>query len=920
MSSRRTQRPGSFALVVLLALAGAPTSAADDEVDYARDIRPLFAEHCTLCHGPDDAGRQADLQLDDPTSLAGVVEPGSPDASALYLRVSAGNARLRMPPARHGEALAPEQIDLLRRWIEQGASWAPHWAYAPFRDVAPPTRPEAHPIDRFVNARLEEEGLRPSPPADRATLIRRLSLDLLGMVPTPEETSAFESDTRDDAVERLVDRLLASPHYAERWARHWLDLARYADSNGFTIDGRRSMWPYRDWVIRAIADDQPFDQFTVEQLAGDLLPSPSNAQLVATGFHRNTQINQEGGAKDEENRINAVLDRANTTGSVWLGTTLGCAQCHTHKYDPISHVDYYRMVAFFDQTADGGVSTGPFVEVTNEETAPLLERFQTERARLEEELAAAEQEAGQGWIAWRPEVALASEGPELRLLADASIRSVAHNPQTSVYDLEGPAPQTDIAALRIEALPHLELRELGPGRARSGGFVVSSTRLLARPAGTDEPFEEVRLAPMGPWEVLAPGGQPHVTVLPLAEPLRERELDLHLEIVQEHGTRHVLGRFRVSFASDLGTASSGAPTDRWRRAWRTFVDHEATRPDLPTSLILQPQMPPRTTHLLRRGDFRDPGQIVQPGVPRALDAVTSEAARPGTEPKTRLDLARWLTHRDNALVHRVTVNRWWQRFFGLGIVETENDFGTRGALPSHPDLLEWLAAQLPARGFSMKQIHRLIVTSDTYQRSSAMRGDLLARDPRNRLLARQTRPRLDAEALRDSALRASGLLSAKVGGPPVQPPQPDGVFRFTQTNKRWDADEGADRYRRTLYTRLWRSSPYPFLTTFDAPQPNVTCTRRVPSSTPLQALTLANDPMVLELAGGLGRRLQRQDVSDEKRIDTAWRLTLGRSPRAEEMSIALDYLERQREQGGEEQAWAAVARVLFNLDEFSHRN
>ena len=486
--------------------------------------------------------------------------------------------------------------------VEQDAAPPPHWAYAPFRAVDPPTVSEAswvvNSIDRFVLARLEGEGLTLSAPADRRTLIRRLSLDLVGMSPTLDELETFLADDRADAYERLVDRLLASPHYAERWARHWLDLARYADSNGYTIDGARSMWPYRDWVIQAITEGMPFDQFTIEQLAGDLLDNPTNAQVVATGFHRNTQINQEGGAKDEENRVNAVIDRTNTTGAIWLGSTLACAQCHTHKFDPLPHVEYYRMLAFFDQTQDGGVSVGPAVQVTDDTSAPRLERFESMRLRLGTQLDVAARAAAYGWTRWTPTVALASEGPELSIAADASIRSIAHNPQTSVYDLEGSVPGPGIAAIRLEVLPDLALPVHGPGRAADGSFVLSRMRLLARSSGTDNPFEERPFsradadyassgnpASEGPvagalsdaagtgWAVAPRVGEAHVAVFQLAEPLAGA-FDIRLELRHDHGRNHVLGRFRVSFAP--GAAAGPVVTDVWRAAWAAVVAQ--TRP------------------------------------------------------------------------------------------------------------------------------------------------------------------------------------------------------------------------------------------------------------------------------------------------------------------------------------------------------
>ena len=900
---------------------------------YARDVRPILAEHCFQCHGPDERKRKARTRLDTAAGLSAlgserrrIAEPGDVETSELWLRVTSGEDLERMPPAEHGRRLETQEFEVLRRWIESGARWEPHWAFAPFREVEPPpVRDEAwiaNPIDRFVLARLEREGLAPAPEADRRTLMRRASLDLIGMVPALEEVEAFVADERPDAWERAVDRLLASPHYGERWARPWLDLARYADSHGFTIDGGRSMWPWRDWVVRAIDADMPFERFTIEQLAGDLLPDATNAQTVATAFHRNTQINQEGGAKDEENRVLAVIDRVNTTAAVWLGSTMACAQCHSHKFDPISQTEYYRMFAFFDQTEDGGVSSGPRAAVSDAETEEQLAQFEAERERLAAELDRQAALAATGWVRWRPARWRASEGPELELLPDGSLRSIGHNPQTSVYSLEGPVPAAGLAALRLEALPDLSLSGRGPGRASGGKFEVSSLVVAVR-AHADAPWRELELDRDEAWGVQTEPGRPHAVHYALETPLPAEARELRVELRQERGSNHVLGRFRLLVrATPQGPGGQHALVpSAWTEAWQALVEHEGRALKLPTVLVMRERAERRTTRVFERGSFLDPGPAVEAGFPAAINHF----ARDGN-PRTRLDLARWLVHPENALVWRVTVNRWWQSFFGLGIVATENDFGLRGAAPTHPDLLEWLARELVRRQGSRKQIHRLIVTSRTYRQSSRPRPELSGIDPRNRLLARQSRLRTDAECIRDSALRASGLLEPERFGPPVQPPQPQGVFAFTQSNRKWEPSAGPDRFRRTLYTRIWRSAVFPFLTTFDAPVPSQTCTRRLRSNTPLQALTLANDPMMIEIAAGLAARVVSEAEDDSERIDHLFRLCLSRPATAAEQEILEQHLASQRERhaslAGEEaelRAWSALARVMLNLDEFVTR-
>ncbi|MBA4067228.1 MAG: hypothetical protein C0501_26680 [Isosphaera sp.] len=746
------------ALAILLLPAAAP---AADPVDYGRDIRPILSNSCFKCHGP--ATQKAKLRLDDRQAAIdkGAIVPGKPAESELLTRVLLPDTdEGRMPPADVGHHLTPDQTAKLKAWIEQGAAYAPHWAFvAPARPAVPADKARpfdtVHPVDAFVRARLAAAGLKPSPEADRPTLIRRVTLDLTGLLPTPKEVDDFVRDESRDAYAKVVDRLLASPHYGERQARHWLDLARYADSNGYTIDGPRQIWPYRDWVIKALNDDLPFDRFTAEQLAGDLLWAREGERLggsgwaglaarvrhhgsvasrVATGFHRNTSFNEEGGTDAEQFRVERTVDRASTTAAVWLGLTAGCAQCHDHKFDPVSQKDYFRLYAFFDSC--------------DEPTLPI-------------------------------------GGPP---------------------DLE-----EKIAELNRQAA-------------------------AARRAGND------------------------------AETKR-----LNAEIRKTQG-------------------------------------------QVPSTLVMRERPVPRVTHVQIRGDFLRKGDAVQPGYPTAISTTVAAEKR-----LTRLDLANWLTSAGNPLTARVTANREWQKFFGRGLVETENDFGYQGDFPTHPELLDWLAVEFREGGWSFKKLHRLIVTSDTYRQSSAARPAAAAKDPRNLLLARQARLRLEAEVIRDAALCASGKLSPKVGGPGVYPPQPKEVFALTQNAHPWPESQGEDRFRRGMYTHIWRQSQHHLLTTFDAADAQTTCTRRNRSNTPLQALHLANDPVFVELAGFLGKRIEADGPRDDAgKLAWAFKACFARTPTATEADRLKAYLDARRK-ADPKGAWAAVARVLMNLDEFITR-
>lgn len=929
-------------------------------MSWQNEVRPLLADKCMHCHGPDPSTREADLRLDTPEGftmdLGGyqAVVAGDPEESELLYRVTTDDSRDRMPPVEHGEALSQVEVDLLRRWIDEGANWEPHWAYAPFARSEPPASEvaTAHPIDAFVRSELVAQGMSPSPPAEPATQLRRLHLDLTGLPPSRDELASWLADPSDEAWAARVDTLLASPDFAVRWARPWLDAARYADSHGFTIDGGRSIWPWRDWVVDAIDSDMPFNQFTIEQLAGDLLADPTRAQRLATGFHRNTQINQEGGAKDEENRVNAVLDRVNTTGAVWLGSTMACAQCHTHKYDPITQTEYFQLYAFLNQTRDSGVSSDPSLLVTrNDEEEQKALAWEAEREAKRLAVQQAHAAATADWRVWQPK-AWASNGPELRPEEDGAYRVVGQGAIYSTYVLQG-VHQGGLHALRLEALPARGLSGGGPGRSGNGNFVLQQIRVYARNAAeydagdgrTPENAEDsgwVRLrieraladleqdtSSEGgrhygiaqtlddrPGWAIKPGfGEPHVAQFAFAEALPEGEWELRVELQQEHGDRHTLGHFRMMLAEHEvalpdGEVVPGLVDPRWADALREQREHEGKRPRLPMSLVLEAREVLRETRLFGRGSFLDPKQEVAPGFPAAMNHFAPQA-----QPQTRLDLAQWLVDPRNALVHRVTVNRWWQQLFGTGLVETENDFGLRGAQPSHPELLDWLAQDFVNHGFSRKHVVRRIVLSQTYRQSSAATEAQREADPNNRWLARQRRLRLEGEALRDAALAVSGLLDPRRGGGPVQPPQPDGVFAFTQSRKSWKPDEGGDRYRRSLYTRIWRSSPFPFYAVFDAPAASASCTRRVRSNTPLQALTLANDAMVMEFAAALGERLK----AETDPFAAAYLLVLSRPGTAAEQSRLREHWEAIVRMRDEPAAWTSLGRVLLNLDEFLTR-
>ncbi len=997
-------------VAVLLAIAVLGTSVitpASDRtnISFDADIRPILSNHCFRCHGPDEKKREADLRLDVPggatQDLGGVaaVVPGQPLNSQLLERVRSTDVDLRMPPPDAGERLTEEQITLLEAWIEEGASYSQHWSFEPVQRPALPdvtnSAPEEwrqNPVDAFVFERLDRAGIQPAPEADRNTLLRRVHLDLLGLPPTLDELNDFLDDPQPGAYERMLDRVLMSEHFGERWGRHWLDQARYADSHGYTNDNERSIWPYRDWVIDAFNRDLPFDQFTIEQLAGDLLGSPTREQRVATGFHRNTLINSEGGTKADQFRDEQVKDRVDTTGLVWMGLTLGCAKCHAHKFDPLTQPEYYSLYAFFNSTADNN-SVTPTLTVPSEEQTQELEQLRRQRAKLSSQVAndpsrAERQTAWESALLARQESAeagsqdlgeslpwkvleLSAKSDKLSMFESLEDRSLlVSGPGTSLEEYQSTAlsPLTKIRSVRLEVLTHESLPQHGPGRAENGNFVLSEfwfrtgdgreLRFSKAAAEHSQPDFSVSQAIDGKddtgWAINqaadGPLNQDRTAWFVLPAELEVEENHALVFKMQFHvNDNYAIGRYRLSISdqewADRPNESQVAvllaiPVDQRSQEQQARIDKafiqsdphlgpievnleqidkriEAIEQRIPTTMVLQELEKPRQAYVQVRGDFLRPGDDVLPGVPHFLPPIVD-----GPESSPRLAFARWLVQPDHPLTARVRVNRIWMRLFGRGLVETENDFGIQGSLPTHPELLDWLAFEFMRHGWSTKQLLKQIMTSATYRQSSKDRPELARVDPRNLLLARQSRLRVEAEIVRDLALAVSGTLSDKVGGPSVFPPQEDGVYAFTQRKMKWNTSQGEDRFRRGMYTFFYRSAPYPMLSTFDVPRFNQVCTSRDRSNTPLQSLTMANSEALQEVSLALGQRITSEipEHEDLLRIKYAYQLCFARLPTLAEEERLSSYIQRCRDRFNHEvDVWSAVARVLINLDEFVTR-
>jgi len=997
-------------VVLLLSLLAFTLPApAADAPDFEREVRPILSQHCFKCHGPDEKTRKAELRLDSreaalkPAKSGEVaIVPGDAENSDFVVRILSHDPDEMMPPPDAKIPLPPEKKQILRRWVAAGAKYEPHWAFVnPRRAAIPPTKQSlvansAKTIDAFIGARLEKEGLTPAAAADPYTLVRRVYLDLIGLPPTPEEAEAFvrvtqKSDGSQAPYEQLVDHLLASPQYGERWARRWLDLARYADTNGYEKDRTRSIWPYRDWVINALNADMPFDQFTIEQLAGDMLPGASQEQIIATGFHRNTMLNEEGGIDPLEFRFHAMTDRVATTGKTWLGLTVGCAQCHTHKYDPITHREYYGIFAFLNNADEPEHEVKPKDFATRRSeleskiaqlTRDLPGRFKGEGgASLEAkfgEWLARESALAVPWTTLRPTEAK-SNLPLLTVLEDNSILASGDQTKSDTYTLRFRGDLRGVTAIQIEALPDERLPKRGPGRtfyegtpgdftmanlvAKSGDQVLTFSSASHSFAPKNFPASHAIDANLQTgWSIDGGQGRAHAAVFSLSEPLAQDELQLEMLFARHFSAG--LGRFRVSVTRDTRAVTArDLPRDieelllvpasaRTSAQQQKLLEHfvlttpelDAARAEItalrksleafPTTLVLSERPPenPRATFLHHRGEYLQPAEQVEPGVLAVLNPLPADA------PRDRLAFAKWLVSRENPLTARVTVNRHWAAFFGRGLVRTVDDFGFQGETPSHPELLDWLAIDFVEQGWSLKKLHKSIVMSATYQQSSRATPELLQRDPENRWVARGPRVRLEAEMIRDSVLRASGLLSTKVGGPSVHPPQPAGVTEVAFGAPKWNASTGEDRYRRGLYTFAKRTAPYAMFSTFDGPAGDVCIAQREVSNTPLQALTMLNDVVVAEAAQALGRALATDSGSVESRIVTLFQRCLTRPPSAEETAALSDFFTRQRQRfaagefdpvklagtasgdAAERAAWTALARALLNLDEVVTRS
>jgi hypothetical protein len=1000
----------------LLASFGAILCTHAASVDFKRDIQPILEQRCYECHG--EKKQKGGFRFDRKSTVFQGGDSGTPlivagkaTESPLLKRVTTTDQDEVMPPK--GERLSDAQVGLLRDWIEQGAVWPDgtkvakkHWAYEkPVRHPLPPVKAAEWPrnsIDYFVLEKLEQEKLAPSPEAERTTLLRRVSLDIIGLPPTVTELNEFVADRSTNAYERAVDRLLDSPHYGERWSRPWLDLARYADTQGYEKDNRRTMWPWRDWVISSLNRNKPFDQFTIEQLAGDLLPDATQEQKVATGFHRNTMTNTEGGTDNEEFRHEAVVDRVNTTFAAWMGTTIGCAQCHNHKYDPLTMKEYYQIYAFLNNTADAdNDDERPTMKVpTREQASELSKRRETlkdaetkfNEAAAKPEIVEAhknwEQQTITGLTNWQtlmPVQFVSLGGASMAKQRSGALLVSGKNPSNDTYVVSASLNAGTFTGIRLEVLETGEKKAIG--RQTNGGFVLRALEAALNTADQSSPLKfskatadfseknfdisNVLNGKGDGWAIGTSDEKNKVrrsAYFAFTTPLM-LETNALLTFTLKHSDKHPganIMRFRLYATSgEMVGPPVGLPDDvrkalltekRDKKESARLKEYfESIAPELkevreplvaarkaekewndsiPIVSVLEELAKPRETHMLMRGSFLSKGDKVQPGVPAVLHPVDTN------QPLNRLALAKWLVDTNNPLTARVMVNRFWEQIFGIGLVETSEDFGTQGEPPSHPKLLDWLAVDFMDSGWNMKRTLKTIVTSATYRQSSKVTPELHQRDPYNRLLARGPRRRMEAEMVRDASLTVSGLLSHKLGGPPVMPPQPDGVWQVVYSGDKWETSKGEDRYRRGVYTFWRRTSPYPSMVSFDAPSGEFCVLRRPKSNTPLQALTLLNDPVYVECAQALAARMLAQGgETDEERAAYGIRATLARELRSGEAvklaSLAEKELARYREDNSsatnlvrfpaasgdkvrpaELASWTVVANVLLNLDEF----
>lgn len=1126
---------------LILFLSTASSWAADKAIDFNRDIRPILSNNCFACHGPDDKERKGDLRLDTFDGAKKALVVGKPDASELLKRVVSADRTEAMPPPKTGKKLTANEVALLRRWITEGAAYAQHWAYVVPQRPELPAGSAKHPVDRFVQARLTKEGLKPSPEADRYTLARRLALDITGLPPTLAEVDAFVKDMAPNAVEKFVDQQIAKETYGEHWARLWLDLARYADSAGYADDPLRTIWAFRDYTIKSFNKNKPFDQFTREQIAGDLLPGATAEQIIATAFHRNTLTNNEGGTNDEEFRNVAVVDRVNTTMTVWMGTSIACSQCHNHKYDPISQKEYFQLFALLNNTADADRGDeSPLHTFFSDEQLKQRDQWEAAISAIEQKFKSPPASVKTGQAAWEakltrapkwlvatPTSAKSKAGTTLTIRPNGDVFAEKAS-KTDTYTVELPLNQPRLTGFRVDVLPDPKLPGQGPGYA-NGNFILSRVSATLVPPeaaklngryvritlpganrylslaevqvfnGTENlalkgsasqistdydgpaklaidgntngkfegksvthtatnndpwwevdlkeskgvdrivvwnrldgvqgrlagfqiellddkrqvvwkgegkeapnPSKEFRLGGARPvsfdaayadheqagyeaatvltenpkkqngWAIGGSLGKAHsLTLLPTAAHDVPAGSKLVVTLEQTGSmANHTLGLFRLSTTDEAGIADSAKvpaailqalaiPVAQRTPAQQTAIaDHyvqqvapefaadRTTRANLskmlasqkPSTVPIMKELPAnqrRKTKIQLRGNFMDLAEEVSEGVPAIFPPLPKEA------PKDRLALANWLVAPENPLTARVLANRYWEQLFGVGLVRSSEEFGIQGELPVNAELLDWLATELVRLKWDMKAFLKMLVLSDAYRQTSKVTKEQLEKDPENRLLARGPRLRLTAEMVRDQALAASGLLSAKLYGPSVKPPQPPlGINAAFGGSIDWKTSEGEDRYRRGLYTEWRRSNPYPSMSTFDAPNRDICMVRRNRTNTPLQALVTLNDAVYVETAQALARRTMKDGgASPTEKVIYAFRQCLTRIPKDEEVKRLVTLYEQAKaglaadpvkakqlatvplgpEPAGfstvELAAWTVVGNVLLNLDE-----
>jgi len=872
--------------------------AQEKKVDFNAEIRPILNSKCINCHGGVKRSGGFGLVFREnalgktASDIYGIV-PGKPEESEMLRRIKHHNPELRMP--LDGEPLSEEEINLLTKWIEQGAEWEDHWAYLPPKEPEipqPSTTWGQHDIDRFTLAKMEEHGLSPSPQANKYDLIRRVSLDLTGLPPSLEEVDAFMADSSENAYEKVVDRLLASPRFGEHWAAMWLDLARYADSKGYESDRERSIWKYRDWVIDAFNADKPFDTFTIEQLAGDMLPSPTREQVIATGFHRNTMNNDEGGTFNEEYRIHAVIDRINTTWETWQATTMSCVQCHGHPYDPIKDVDFYKSMAFFNNTADWDIQS----------EYPVLKELKPED---QEKL-----EAVKDWVAQHADPAQADKLERQILTGTPRISHdeyseaeniIHHNRALQDYVVVSDSSQLVVDSLDLSHKSWLVLfyRQKAPAKG------------LVRIEAEGKKLDEATLVQSKEF-------------IPIFLSVKDAPTLANLTL-QFEGDKPTFRAELDGFMLLDALPDEGSDPDAPKMV--AAIQHLLKAEPQNFTLIMQekPAQFQRKTHFFHRGSWLDPKGEVQPGLPEIL-------ASDSTTLGNRLDFAKWLVSEENPLTARVIVNRFWHRLFGAGIVKTVEDFGTMGDKPTHPELLDWLALRFSKEyDWSVKQLLKSMVLSATYRQDSKVTAEAERLDPDNWWLSRSPRTRLSAEQIRDQALAVTGLLSDKMHGRGVMPHQPEGIWNIPYSNWKWKKSEGEDAYRRAIYTLIRRSNPYPSFINFDAANRQVCQSRRINTNTPLQALNLLNDPVYMEAAKHFARQIQELPMNDREKLSEAYLRAMRKPVSPKKLDLLVDLYQKMAghyqefPQEGREltrgddpklAAMVIVANTLLNMDEF----